>query len=195
MLMRTSQQHEDQWLALLEIRNTPRQDILASPANIMFGRPTRTVIPVLTKKSADFDFERRRKRRNTVKLSRNKCTPTKSLSHLHFNQNVYFQSPNKEGWQSGKVVETLSARSYVIQTENGSRYRRNRVHIRPNHSRAVQSGDVDIYDYVSPTVTFPDTNNPATTARQAHRNLQACSSSNRSRRIRKQPIWFRDYET
>ena len=197
MLMRTSQQHEDQWLALLEIRNTPRQDILASPANIMFGRSTRTVIPVITKKSADFDFERRRKHRNTVKLSRDKCTPTKSLSPLHFNQNVYFQSPNKEGWQSGKVVETLSAqaRSYVIQTENGSRYRRNRVHIRPNHSRAVQSGDVDIYDYVSPTVPFPDTNNPATTARQAHRNLQACSSSNRSRRIRKQPIWFRDYET
>ena len=80
--MRASQQHEDQWLALLEIRNTPRQDILASPANIMFGRPTRTVIPVLTKKSADFDFERRRKRRNTVKLSCDKCTPTKSLSPL-----------------------------------------------------------------------------------------------------------------
>ena len=50
MLMRASQQHEDQWLALLKIRNTPRQDILASPAKIMFGRPTRTVIPVLTKK-------------------------------------------------------------------------------------------------------------------------------------------------
>ena len=65
---------------------------------------------------------------------------------MHFNQSVYFQSPNKEGWQSGKVVETLSARSYVIQADNGSRYRRNRVHIRPNHSRAVQSGNVDIYD-------------------------------------------------
>ena len=86
-------------------------------------------------------------------------------------------------------------RSDVIQTENGSRYRRNRVHIRPNHSRAVQSGDVDIYDYVSPTVTFPDANNPVTTARQAHRNLQNCSPSNRSRRIRKQPVWFGDYKT
>ena len=86
----------------------------------------------LLKKSADFDFERRRKRRNTVKLSCDKYTPTKLLSPLHFNQNVYFQSSNKEGGQSGKVVVTLSARSYVIQTKNGSRYRRNRVHIRPS---------------------------------------------------------------
>ena len=57
MLMRTFQQHEDQRHALLEIRNTPRQGIQTSPANIMFVRPTRTVIPVLTKKCADFDFE------------------------------------------------------------------------------------------------------------------------------------------
>ena len=83
MLMRTSKQHEDQWLALLEIRNSPRRDILARPADIMFGRPTRTVIPVLTKKWADFDFERRCKRRNTVKLTRDKSTPTKSLFLLH----------------------------------------------------------------------------------------------------------------
>ena len=58
MLKRTSHQHKNQWLALLGIRNTPRQDTLASPANIVFGRPTRTVIPVLTKKCAEFDFER-----------------------------------------------------------------------------------------------------------------------------------------
>ena len=68
VFMRTFNQHEDQWLALLEIRNTPRQDILAGPAN-MFGPPTRTVISQLTKKCVAFDFERRRKRCNTVKFS------------------------------------------------------------------------------------------------------------------------------
>ena len=83
----------------------------------------------------------------------------------------------------------------MIQTENSSRYRRNCLYIRRNHSHIIQSGDVDIYDYVLSTVTFPDTNNPAITARQAHRSLKACSPSNRCRRIRKQPVWFRDYET
>ena len=43
------------------------------------------------------------------------------------------------------------------------------MHIHPNHGRTVKSGDVDIYGYVSPTVTFPDTKNPTTSARQAHR--------------------------
>ena len=52
MLMRTFQQHEYQWLALLEIRNTPRQDILASPANIMFGQCTRLLFLHLVKNTS-----------------------------------------------------------------------------------------------------------------------------------------------
>ena len=139
---------------MLEIRNTPRQDTLASPANIMFGRPTRTVIPVLTNKCAEFDFERRRKRRNTVKSSYDKCTATRSLPPLHLNQHVYFQSPAKEGWQKDKILEKLSARSYVIQAENGSKFRRNRVDVRPCYSSDSESGNVDVYDYVPPNYIF-----------------------------------------
>ena len=87
-----------------------------------------------------------------------------------------------------KVVEKLFARSLVIQTENGFRHRRNRVHIRPNRSRIAQSGDVDIYDYVPPTATFPNTENAAIAIRPTHRDLQTCSPSNHSRRIRRQPV-------
>ena len=35
MLKRTSQLHEDQWLALLEHRYTPRQDLKTNPAEIV----------------------------------------------------------------------------------------------------------------------------------------------------------------
>ena len=62
-------------------------------------------------------------------------------------------------------------------------------------SRTVQSGDADIYGYVPPTVTFPDTKNPATTARRTYRNLQTCLPSNRRRRIRRQPVWLGNDET
>ena len=50
MLKRTSQQHEDQWLALLELRNTPRQGLNTSSVEISYGRSTRTVILMRTKK-------------------------------------------------------------------------------------------------------------------------------------------------
>jgi len=148
-IKRTAEQHEDQWLALLEIRNTPQQDILASPAQIMFGRPIRTIVPAFTKKCDSFDFDRRYKRRNVVKTSHYKCTPIRSLAPLQLNQNVYFQSPEKEGWRSDTIVEKLSLRSYVIEAANGIRYRRNRVYIRPNLWPHSQSIDFDVYDYVS----------------------------------------------
>ena len=50
----------------------------------------------------------------------------------------------------------------------------------------VESGDVDIYDYVPSTATFPETKNPTTTPCQAHRSLQTCSLSKGSRIIRRQ---------
>ena len=101
---------------------TQRQDILASPANTMLGRPTHTVIPVLTKKCAYFNFEWRSKRRNTVKLSRNRCTPTNHYLHCTLIKMCIFKARIRKDC---KVAEKYSARSYVIQTKNGSRYPRN----------------------------------------------------------------------
>ena len=40
----------DQYLALLEFRNTPKQDINKSSAEMMFGRSTRSVIPTMKKR-------------------------------------------------------------------------------------------------------------------------------------------------
>ena len=42
MLKRTALEHQDEYLALLELRNTPRQDVRKSPSKIMFGRVTFT---------------------------------------------------------------------------------------------------------------------------------------------------------
>jgi len=49
MLKRTVLQHQDEYLTLLELRNTPRQDVRKSPAEIMFGRVTRSLLPTLPK--------------------------------------------------------------------------------------------------------------------------------------------------
>ena len=49
MLKRASHDKSDQYLALLEMRNTPRQNINRSPAQIVFGRFARSVLPVFLK--------------------------------------------------------------------------------------------------------------------------------------------------
>ena len=67
-----------------------RQDLKTSPAEIVFGRSMRTVIPMRTKKCENFAFDRRAKRRNAIKCFYNKCRPTQTLSPLHVYQNVYF---------------------------------------------------------------------------------------------------------
>ena len=46
-------------LALLEMRNTPRQDIQVSPAQILFGQATRSVIPICSPKYSNRDHARR----------------------------------------------------------------------------------------------------------------------------------------
>ena len=125
-------------LALMELRNTHKQDLNTSPAEILFGHSTSTVIPMRTKKCENFAFDRRSKRRNAIKCSYDKCRSTQTLSPLHVHQNVYFQSPEKERWKKSKIVEKFTSRLYVIQAENGNHCRRNRVHIGPNMSKGIQ---------------------------------------------------------
>ena len=49
MLRKTASENTDQYLALLEMRNTPRQDVNCSPAELVFGRHVRSIIPARTK--------------------------------------------------------------------------------------------------------------------------------------------------
>ena len=74
MLTKTSLEHGDQFLGLIEFRNTSRQDIDKSPAQIMFGRCTRSVIPVITKPCDRVNFQQREKRRSATKRCYDKRT-------------------------------------------------------------------------------------------------------------------------
>ena len=59
------------------IRNSQQHDKINLQARLILCLDDPHVLLFLyLQKCADFDFEQRRKRRNTVKLSRDKCTPT-----------------------------------------------------------------------------------------------------------------------
>ena len=95
MLKRTALQHQDEYLALLELRNTPRQDVRKSPAEIMFGKVTRSLLPTLPKPCHNIDLNRRCKRQIAIKKYYDKRA--RSLQPLCDGDRSTFQSPNKEG--------------------------------------------------------------------------------------------------
>ena len=53
----------------------------------------------------------------------------------------------------------------MIQAENGTKFRRNRVHVRPCSSDS-ESGNVDVYDHVPPNCIFSDRETSANSARR-----------------------------
>ncbi|CAK8685059.1 unnamed protein product [Clavelina lepadiformis] len=181
MLRRTAQDGKDQWLALLELRNTPRQDVNCSPTKILFGRPTRSVIPIHIPKSKHLDINRRHQRRTSVKQTYD--SKSQPMSKLYINQRVYFQSAEKKGWQKGKIVRILGPRSYFVESLDGFRYCRNRVHIRVDHSKSN-----NVYEDTDFNFTFstPNQNSQPT----ANNYTVANTRPNRTHRM---PVRYNDY--
>jgi hypothetical protein len=93
IVLKCLRDHTDQYEALLEQHNIPRQDTLAE---MLFGRSTRTLLPILKLMSQHnrSDIKRkRRKRRETAKQSYDKRT--RDLSKLKSGQSAFFtKKPN-----------------------------------------------------------------------------------------------------
>lgn len=65
MMIKSFESGGDQNVALLELRNTPRQDTGLSPSEMLFGRKTKTMLR--TKRQLFKPNEKRRRRNDTVK--------------------------------------------------------------------------------------------------------------------------------
>ena len=131
MMYKVLRDGTDQYAALLELRNTLRQDTGISPAEMMFGRNTRSLLPSTGSKSIPSKKQvqmKRAKRHLAIKSNYNKETDLKRLTP---SQPVYYQY--KEGrrpeWRIGTVRTEHSERSDIIDGKDGV-YRRNRVHLR-----------------------------------------------------------------
>ena len=113
MLKRIQGKQEDQYIALLELRNTPRQDVNFSPAELVFGRKTRSVIPMLIQPSTYLNSKKRTRRQMSVK----RCCDrhARSLPVDEVGNMIFYQSPPKKQWEMGKVIRKLGSRTFIIQ--------------------------------------------------------------------------------
>ena len=124
----------DVQLALLELRNTPRQDAGMSPAKVMFGRQTHSLLPTAVATEDNETVKvKKAKRRQSVKKHHNKTA--QSLEELHECQPIYYKPFPEARWKRGVIHKKLDVRSYIVKDTNGNTYRRNRVHIRRSTSQ------------------------------------------------------------
>ena len=119
-------------LALLEYRCTP-VDGLKSPAEILYGRQLRSILPStnqhLQQTTTDMQKIIQRRQEMQDRQKRYYDRQAKPLPPLNVKDPVHLQRNGK--WQPGTIVDVAATpRSYTVQTQDGGTYRRNRRFIR-----------------------------------------------------------------
>ena len=134
LMIKAEADGRDAYLALLDWRNTPTESIGSSPAQRLFGRRTRTLLPTtksLLKPKTVRDVPSRladRQQKQAVYYNRG----AKDLPMLSEGEHVYMApAPGRNQWRAATVSKYLGNRSYLVKTDaDGGVYRRNRRHLR-----------------------------------------------------------------
>ena len=120
MLRKTAPKNTDQDPALLEMRNTPRQNVNCSPAELGFGHTVRSIMPAQTKPSGILNTTKKQQRKSAIKKHYDQHA--KPLPELKPGDVVFFQSPHKEGWEQGVVTKQLRSQTYIVRNRQGTTY-------------------------------------------------------------------------
>ncbi|XP_049512973.1 uncharacterized protein K02A2.6-like [Dermacentor silvarum] len=121
--------------ALLEWRNTPRDEQLQSPAQRLMGRHTRSQLPVLNchlePKTIPTEAVRQRLQEIRHKQRSYYNRTTRALPDLHSGNKVSVYDTHSRTWAPAMVVGPAGPpRSYVVATDSGQQLRRTREHLR-----------------------------------------------------------------
>ena len=120
MMKKSSQENPDQCEALLELRNTPRQDTCIIPHEMMFGRRTRSLLPVrrISKPACTRQaIKKKSKRRLIVKWTYDKGA--RDLPQLTTGQSVYHQHTEKKNcdWRRGRIRAKHTVKNHMSLKE------------------------------------------------------------------------------
>lgn len=140
LLKKSADDGSDFHMSLLIYRATPILDG-KSPAEILNnGRKLRSNLPMADSCRGNHLTEsyERAKIQQKLKQKQYHDRNTKELSPLSPGQTVRLRDHNDSNWGNcGKVLDQVAPRSYLVQTENGHMYRRNRRHILQSNKQFV----------------------------------------------------------
>ncbi|XP_068675962.1 uncharacterized protein [Montipora foliosa] len=180
--------NKDLQMSLLKWRNTPDSNGL-SPGQKLMSRRSRSTIPtteaLLKPGVIDGVYENIKRKRQQAKATYDKHS--KPLPELHVGEPVRLQPVNpKAPLEKGSCVAKIGPRSYLIETEGGNLYRRNRKFIRQDPSQELAPSDssgTNLPSHAeSPTGSLPDAkadspSKQAPTMRQTHERHQSKSNA------------------
>ena len=114
LLIKTHKEGGDPDEAMLQQRNTPRQDTARSPAEMMFNRKTRSFIPTINSKPNDEVIRiKRENRKDSVKKYHNR--KSRNLSELDVGQAVFFQHVEGQNWKWAEITQILGPNTYQVK--------------------------------------------------------------------------------
>jgi hypothetical protein len=130
LLIKADLSGKDLYACLLEYRNSPLDNDIQSPAQILFGRPVRSFIPSARSNNISNNYEKNSKINHKLKQNQDKYKMyynrnTKHLPQLNTGDNVIIK--NNKQTKYGKIMKSADRpRSFVIKSSNGNIIERNR---------------------------------------------------------------------
>ena len=117
--------------ALMIYRNTPLDDSLLSPMQILQGRAARSDLPMLY--AAKVKFGLASGQPSSLRPEKNERAPTHDYK---LNQDVMYLDPASKKWFPATIVRLMDAkRSYLIKTPKDVEYRKTQQHLKPYKPR------------------------------------------------------------
>jgi hypothetical protein len=179
LMIRADETNTDPFLALLEWRNTPSEQLNRSPAQLILGRRTRTCLPICNKK---LDTP-------TSKAASQALVKAKARQAYYYNRNAKERPPLEKGdtvrvkfddrpeWRKAEIDKVLPHRSYEVRFEDGTVRRRTSKHVRFSPEPPIVFDD--FYD---------DSDPPPSANRQPTPSLPSASSNAGENRRRGEPV-------
>ncbi|UYV75474.1 K02A2.6-like [Cordylochernes scorpioides] len=132
LIKRCGEESTDPYLALLNLRNTPHNN-LPSPAQILMSRKLRSIIPSKTSQFVPSMINNEAIQKqlvdNKVKMKNYYDRHTRPADPLSINDRVWFRKDRR--WIPGQLKNQANEpRSFYVKDQEGNEYRRNRIHIR-----------------------------------------------------------------
>ena len=143
LLIKCLETNSDPYIALLHYRTISKGN-LPAPSELLMSRKLRTKLPALSQnfipKQIDTEKYATDLKKKTEKSKIYYDKTAKNLLPLAPGQKIHYKKNPTSYWSPGIILEKCKEpKSYVIQDEEGTTYRRNRQHIMDTHTQKTST--------------------------------------------------------